>query len=314
MEKNQQEHDNSYFDVADGVWGLKDVFVNVYFISNPEDQSWVLLDAGLKTSYDKIKAVAEKLFGQNAVPSGIVLTHGHFDHVGSLTRLAVEWNVPVYAHHLELPYLTGKSDYPPADSSVGGGLMSLMADFYPKTPIDLSGTVKSLPFDGRIAVLPEWTYLHTPGHAPGHISLWRQKDKVLLAGDAFVTTKQESAFSVLTQSKVLSGPPKYFTIDWQLAKESVNLLANLQPDTVACGHGMPMSGEEMQQDLMELAQNFEQKAMPSHGRYVSEPAVTNRYGVVSLPEPKSQIFSKIALIGAIAGIAVIGIALFSAKK
>jgi len=83
---------------------------------------------------------------------------------------------------------------------------------------------------------------------------------------------------------------------------------------VACGHGMPMSGEQMQHDLMELAQNFEQKAMPSHGRYVSEPAVTNRYGVVSLPEPKSQLFSKIALIGAIAAIAAIGIAVVSAKK
>jgi glyoxylase-like metal-dependent hydrolase (beta-lactamase superfamily II) len=45
-----------------------------------------------------------------------VLTHGHFDHVGSVIELADYWNVPVYAHKLELPYLVGQMDYPPARS------------------------------------------------------------------------------------------------------------------------------------------------------------------------------------------------------
>jgi len=38
------------------------------------------------------------------------MTHGHFDHVGGLKHLAREWDVPIYAHELEMPYLNGRAD------------------------------------------------------------------------------------------------------------------------------------------------------------------------------------------------------------
>ncbi|MCF2446687.1 MBL fold metallo-hydrolase [Dyadobacter sp. CY345] len=294
----------NYFEVADGVWGMKDIFVNVYFVSTAD--GWVLIDTGLKSGYEKIINVAGQLFGDNVVPEGIVLTHGHFDHVGSLEKFVREWKVPVYAHHLEQPYLNGKSAYPPADSTVGGGLMSALADFYPIEPLNMSGEVESLPFSMEIPVLPEWRYIHTPGHAPGHISLWREKDKVLIVGDAFVTTKQESALAALSQIMVLSGPPKYFTCDWQLAKKSVETLALLNPEVVATGHGKPMFGEQMRQDLRQLAFDFDAKAVPSQGRYVSEPAITNQYGVVFLPPKNSRMAERIAIAAGILILAGLG--------
>ncbi|MCE6989743.1 MBL fold metallo-hydrolase [Dyadobacter sp. CY323] len=307
MKESIEVRQESYFQVAEGIWGMKDVMVNVYFISTAE--GWVLVDTGLKSAYKKIKNVAGQLFGDGVPPLGIVLTHGHFDHRGSLEQLLLDWDVPVYAHHLELPYLTGKSAYPPADSSAGGGLMTALADFYPRDPIDVSGTVKSLPFNQELPVLPEWRYIHTPGHAPGHISLWREEDRVLIAGDAFVTTKQESAFSTLTQTKILSGPPRYFTCDWQLAKTSVETLADLQPEVVATGHGKPMRGPEMRQDLMRLADEFERLAMPAHGRYVPDPAVTNEYGVVSLPPKTPGMPERIALGAGVVAMAGLGFAI-----
>src|SRR5205809_5432462 len=114
-----------YFKVAGNVWGMKDVFVNLYMIQSTEKDDWFLVDAGLKTSLPKIKKMASALFGDRK-PEAIILTHGHFDHVGSLKKLAEEWNVHVYAHYLELPYLTGRSHYPPPDPTVGGGLMAYM--------------------------------------------------------------------------------------------------------------------------------------------------------------------------------------------
>src|SRR5438270_5409224 len=89
------------FAVAPGIWRLKDIFVNVFIIQNREGTNWVLVDTGLKTTAGKLKKRLQTLFGSDASkPSAIVMTHGHFDHRGSLIALAEEWDVPVYCHHM----------------------------------------------------------------------------------------------------------------------------------------------------------------------------------------------------------------------
>jgi glyoxylase-like metal-dependent hydrolase (beta-lactamase superfamily II) len=283
----KKETGNFYFNVAPHVWGMKDIFVNVYIVEDAEEKNWVLIDAGLKTSERKIKRMAASLFGKESKPKCIILTHGHFDHVGSLLNLATEWNVPVYAHYLELPYLTGKSHYPPPDPSVRGGLMAWMSFVYPTKPIDLQSKIFALPEDGSVPYLKEWRYLHTPGHAPGHASLFREEDSVLIAGDAFVTTNQQSAISVMLQTKKLSGPPTYFTYDWDAANTSVKKLLLLAPETIATGHGRPMHGKEMRKQLHNLHEHFKQEAVPSQGRYVKEPAIADANGVLYVP-PKEE--------------------------
>lgn len=273
-----------YFDVAPGVWGMKDILVNIYMIQDLQTGDWVLIDAGLKSSAHKIQRMALQLFGDVA-PKAIILTHGHFDHVGALTKLLGVWDVPVYAHSLELPYLTGRSSYPPPDPSVGGGLMSLMAFMYPHTPINLGEKVQALPEDFKVPFLQQWIYIHTPGHAPGHISLFREEDRVIIAGDAFVTTRQESVLCVMMQTKVVSRPPAYFTYDWGAAGESVHKLLYCNPEIVATGHGRPMRGKKMIEGLRRLNRHFYSKQIPSQGRYVYEPALVNADGVVKLPPP-----------------------------
>jgi glyoxylase-like metal-dependent hydrolase (beta-lactamase superfamily II) len=271
--------------VAPGVWALRNVLVNLFFVRQGYNTGpWVLIDAGLPGAAHKIRRTAEQLFGADARPEAILLTHGHFDHAGALETLATEWNVPVYAHPLELPYLTGRSSYPPPDPTAGGGALAWLSGLYPKHPYDLGSRIQALPADGTVPVLADWRWVPTPGHTPGHVSFFRESDRVLIVGDAFVTTQQESALAVWEQRQEVHGPP-YFTCDWEAARRSVERLARLQPAVAATGHGIPMRGGVLTRELTELAQHFRELAVPAQGRYVDAPAITDETGVRAVPPP-----------------------------
>ena len=120
--------------------------------------------------------------------------------------------------------------------------------------------------------MPGWRWMHTPGHSVGHVSLWRDADRSLIVGDAFVTTAQESAYAVAFQPAEMHGPPMYYTVEWDKAEQSVARLAQLEPEFVVTGHGMPMRGPEMRLALHRLAREFGRIAVPENGRYLRTPA------------------------------------------
>jgi glyoxylase-like metal-dependent hydrolase (beta-lactamase superfamily II) len=283
-------------------------FVNAFIYGNPggANGSWVLIDAGLPGSAPRITRAAKEWIGPWAQPAAIVLTHGHFDHVGALPHLAELWDVPIYAHELELPYLTGRSSYPPPDPTVGGGAMARLSALYPRGPIDLGSRVRVLPKDGTVPAMPGWRWIHTPGHSPGHVSLFRDDDRTLIAGDAVVTTKQESALAAVTYAAELHGPPAYFTPDWSAARASVERLAALAPERLATGHGPILQGAEMRRGLSQLAQEFERLAVPPHGRYVHQPALADESGVVWIPPAVPDPLPR-AVVGIAAGLLVAGL-------
>jgi glyoxylase-like metal-dependent hydrolase (beta-lactamase superfamily II) len=269
---DQSDGEERAHEVARDVAYQRLAIVNVAFAGPRGADSWVLIDAGLPGTAGAIARAAAERFGAGNPPSAIVLTHGHFDHVGALETLVERWDVPVYAHRLERPYLDGSSSYPPAEPSVGGGLMATLSRFFPRSPVDLGTRLSDLPADGGVPFMPGWQWLHTPGHTPGHVSLWRASDRLLMSADACITTRQESAYSALTQEPEMHGPPAYFTQDWEAARASVRALAALQPEILVPGHGRPMRGAEMRAALEVLARDFDEVARPAHGTYVEEPA------------------------------------------
>src|SRR5690606_10795322 len=102
-------------EVAPDVACLPIKIVNCYLVGHPGSAAWVLVDAGMgQGAAGRIREAARQRFGGTR-PHCIVLTHGPFDHIGGLPELAEEWDVPILAHHLEIPYITGLSAYPPPD-------------------------------------------------------------------------------------------------------------------------------------------------------------------------------------------------------
>jgi hypothetical protein len=124
---------------------------------------------------------------------------------------------------------------------------------------------------------------------------------MLIAGDAVITTKQESAIAVAAQRRELHGPPAYFTQDWDAARESVGRLAALEPEFLATGHGEPLSGEMMRHELRAIAATFDSRERPSFGRYIHQPAITDERGIVRLPpDPLPRLVAGVAAAAAVA--------------
>ena len=273
----------SLIEAAPGVDYLTVGFVNLYTLGDVE-QGWILVDTGLPGTAAYTRSAIARRRGGRARPEAIVLTHGHFDHAGAALALAEEWDVPVYAHRLELPYLTGRSDYPPQDPSMGGAIAQ-MSRVFPHSGFDLGSRVQPLPEDGSVPHAPGWRWLHTPGHTHGHVSLFCEADRILLAGDALATMDLDSWTSHLTEREELDRPAAPFTTDWGAARRSVEEHARLEPSVVAAGHGVPMSGPGVAEALHGLAVRF---PVPPRGRYVGHPVRADESGVTEVPPPVSD--------------------------
>lgn len=263
--------------IAPGVGWLPISFVNVYFIGQP-GEPWILLDTGLPGRAEQIMTAAAARFGAEAKPEAIILTHGHFDHAGSAAKLAEAWEVPIYAHALELPYLNGTSSYPPPDPTIGGAI-AFLSRFMPAKPYDFGPRLRVLE-TGVVPGLPDWEWLATPGHSAGHISLFRPSDRVLLAGDAIATMNMDSWTGLITGKQVLARAGAPFNSDWQATAASARQLASLRPMVAGCGHGIPMSDPNLANKMQRFGNRFR---IPAHGRYVREAARTDERGIVSLP-------------------------------
>ena len=264
-------------EIAPHVHQLQIGFVNTYAIETP-DGNWVLVDTGIKPGYALVKGL-EKQFGKP--PVAIVLTHGHFDHAANALQLANEWDVKIHAHRRESPYLTGDEAYPPFDPTVGGAL-AFMCRFFPSPIYDFGDRLQPMPDGGELEFLPGWKIIETPGHTPGHVSLWDAETKTVLAGDALCTADFDKWPGATVQMpQQLARPASPATPDWTSARASVEALAALEPMVIGAGHGQPMSGGDVAGELRDLARNFEP---PAQGRYRNEPATYAPDGsLIALP-------------------------------
>lgn len=178
-----------------------------------DEKMAVLIDAGFPGQYDDLCTELEKA----GVPIGqlkaVILTHQDVDHIGCLPEILQECgdHVRVYAHELDKPYIEGQ--------------LPLLKDAHlehpPKEKVDETVTDgQELPFCGGIRVI------HTPGHTPGHISLYLMASKTLIAGD--------SMYSV---DGILGGVHSPTTLDIETARCSLKKYMEFDISSVICYHG-----------------------------------------------------------------------------
>ena len=288
--------------VAFGISRLRTIFVNLYAVET-SDGGFVLIDTGMAGTGALVKLAVAARFGAEARPRAILLTHAHVDHVGNARFLAELYDVPVYVHPQEKPYVTGRSDYAPADPTPGGAI-AFFSRALPTKGTDLGARVKPLPKDGSVPELPGWRWIHTPGHTLGHVSYFREADRALVVGDAFLTADIDNWIAVNAWPRRLSPPPVPLTPDWEAARASVFALADLDPSVVATGHGKPIEADDLGERLRELANEV---VAPAGGRYTGRPAVYKKDGSVSSVPPArpDPLPKKLVIAGAVALVATI---------
>ena len=291
---------------ADDVERVVTGIVNAYLVGT-RDQ-WFLVDTGIAGFAPLIKSAAARRFGQESRPTAIVLTHGHFDHAGNADTLAHEWDVPILAHPLELPYLTGQSDYPPIDSSMGGAIAT-MARGFPRRGRTLTARLFALSGDS-IPGITGWQWRHTPGHTAGHVSLFRESDRTLIAGDALATMDMDSWTEQVRQTPEISRPPAPLTTDWIAARRTVEDLALLRPSAIGAGHGVPVAGA----GVASAAEIFARTFAPPQGRYSIAPAQTGLNGVEWVPPPVPDPFPRQAAGAAMMAIGLLGLAAAARRR
>jgi glyoxylase-like metal-dependent hydrolase (beta-lactamase superfamily II) len=241
---------------------------NVYFVRS--GSSWVLIDTASAHCERVIQEAAEIVFGPHTPPAAILLTHDHPDHAGSTLGLARTWGCWAYVHPEEWPlvsmdpstYLVTVKQYAnPLDRYLILPLLHLTPPKRRASMLAQSSFIevlRALDPCGDVPGLPDWQCIPTPGHTPGHVSFFHPVDRILISGDAVLSVQLNSFWGVLRwglrrSTPHLAGPPRYSTWRWQVAKRSIETLAQLEPRVLACGHGPVMTGQDTARALWTLA-------------------------------------------------------------
>jgi glyoxylase-like metal-dependent hydrolase (beta-lactamase superfamily II) len=228
-----------------GPWGRTQT--NAYLVR--DGSSWILIDAGWDGDGPRIQAAVRSILGPGLAPSAILLTHAHPDHAGSARELAEAWRCPVYAHPAELPLATGDfaamARYAgPLDRWLILPVMRAIGSRRREAALaasSLAGIVDALGPEGAIPGVEGWGWIHTPGHTPGHVAYVRERDRVVISGDAILTLEVNSWAGLILQRQGLSAPPWYTTWDRGAAIASISEIADLGPSVLAAGHGLPLA-------------------------------------------------------------------------
>ena len=206
--------------VVGGIHLVDETFANVYLIEKGE--KLLLIDAGLPGEYEKVLKYIEKLGYVPEDVEVIIVTHAHYDHVGSLKDLKDATGAKVAAHKDEVPYLKGEKTYRREIE-----------------PVDVEIELN----DGD--EIEGLRVIHSPGHTPGSICLLDLETKALFVGDL-----------VMEENGKLEEIPHHYSLDPMKNREAIKKLLDVDFVHLLPSHGKPILNEGKEK-LRELVERFQ---------------------------------------------------------
>lgn len=208
-----------------------------------DERDTILIDCGYPNFMPLLEEAAIRKGVALDSITKLIVTHHDMDHIGSLAALKRAFpHIDIIAHELEKPYIEGTKESLRLEQAETT-LDELPAEAKPNAeqfirflqsiePVAVDRTVSSgekLPWCDGIEII------HTPGHMPGHISLYLPARKTLIAADAVV----------IEEGKLAIANPQ-FTLDLDEAIRSVQRLLDYDIDQIICYHGGLFHGDAKQ--------------------------------------------------------------------
>jgi glyoxylase-like metal-dependent hydrolase (beta-lactamase superfamily II) len=209
-----------------------------------EENGTTLVDAGLPDQTEAIgAALVEAGIGVRDLRR-IIFTHQDLDHVGSGAALVRQSGARVLAHSADAPYIEGRLRPLKPTPEMLEQRPQMREVLERLEPVGVDEQVEN---GSRLDLAGGTQVIFTPGHTPGHISLYLEGSKVLVAGDALTADRG-----------YLNVPNPLATLDMRIAMQSVKRLAYLDVDTIVCYHGGVVSegaNEQLRRVIQEASGN-----------------------------------------------------------
>jgi glyoxylase-like metal-dependent hydrolase (beta-lactamase superfamily II) len=225
--------------VVDGIHRIEDSYTNWYLLE--EDGRLTIVDAGVPTSWSSFEDALPRLGRSFDDVEAVVLTHGHFDHLGFAERARARLGVPVYVHTDDVPltrlprrygFERRRSAHVARNPQAAPIVLTFLRHraWWPdpvKQVLRYGAGPATLPVPGSPRVVP------TPGHTIGHCALHLPDRDTVIAGDAIVTL---DPYTARRGPRIVA---RAATADSERNFASLDALSETGARTVLCGHGEP---------------------------------------------------------------------------